>query len=438
MNNKSYIEPFQWIVRVIINAVSKFWWDDCFSRASSLAYTSLFAIVPGAALVFGLFSGFNIDSNFVDEKFGSLLANLLPPNEDELLSNLKDQLLIYLKQLSDVVRALGLLSLPVLVFSGIALVNTIESALNVVWRVSSQRSIMSKVINFWAVITLGPLFVLLSFYWYARFTASTTVDPSAVPFLFSLLDIFVPVLCITMALTLMFYKLTAARVSLSDAGLGALFSAMLFEFLKRGFAYYISLSTTYKSFYGVLVSLPLFLFWLYLVWAVVLLGAQIAYQAGSISVLKGLKKYASELGEIGGILGLRILMVIGARFQKGEALPTEGEIAIETGSDPVLVRTCLGILCEGGIITASDPESHGRALRIPPDKLTVSDVVISFRSKLHRESKGKKEMEIHQDMKFLEVLKATSKICDPKVSASKWTLADLLYALNKVEGHSSR
>ena len=438
MNKKSFIEPFHWTVRVIVSAISKFWWDDCFSRASSLAYTSLFAIVPGAALVFGLFSGFNIDSNFVDEKFGSLLANLLPPNEDELLSNLKDQLLIYLKQLSDVVRSLGLLSLPVLVFSGIALVNTIESALNVVWRVSSQRSLMSKVINFWAVITLGPLFVLLSFYWYARFTASTTVDPYSVPVLFSILDIFVPVLFITIALTLMFYKLTAARVSLSDAGLGAVFSAMLFEFLKRGFAYYISLSTTYKSFYGVLVSLPLFLFWLYLVWAVVLLGAQIAYQAGSISVLRGLKKYASELGEIGGILGLRILMVIGSRFQNGESLPTEGEIAVETGSDPVLVRTCLGILCEGGIITASDPESHGRALRVPPDKLTVSDVVISFRSKFHRESKGKKEIEIHQDMKFLEVLKATSKLCDPKVSVSKWTLADLLYALNKVEGHSGR
>ncbi len=433
MDKNKYLEPFLWLARVLVSAVSKFWWDDCFSRASSLAYTSLFAIVPGAALIFGLFSGFNIDSNFVDEKFGSLLENLLPPNEDELLSNLKDQLLVYLKQLSDVVRSLGLLSLPVLVFSGIALVNTIESALNVVWRVSSQRSIMAKVINFWAVITLGPLLVMLSFYWYARFSAVATVDASMVPLLFSFFDILIPVLFITVALTLMFYKLPAARVSLSDAALGAFFSALLFEFLKRGFAYYISLSTTYQSFYGVLVSLPLFLFWLYLAWMVVLLGAQIAYQAGSISVLTGLKKYASELGEIGGILGVRILMVIGSKFQNGEDLPTESEIAMQTGSDPVLVRTCLGILCEGGIITASDPESHGRALRVPPDKIALGEVILTFRSKSHREFSPKKNIGLNPDLIFLEVLKMTAKLSNPKVSVAKWTLADLLYALKKLE-----
>lgn len=433
MGKNNFTKPILWIWHVLISALAKFWWDDCFSRASSLAYTSLFALVPGAALVFGLFSGFNIDSNFVDQKFGSLLENLLPPNEDVLLSNLKEQLLVYLKQLSDVVRALGLLSLPVLVFSGIALVNTIESALNVVWRVSSHRSIMAKIINFWAVITLGPLFVLLSFYWYARFTAVAAVDPSSIPVIFSVLDLIVPVLFITIALTIMFYKLPAARVSLSDACLGAFLSATLFEFLKRGFAYYISLSSTYQSFYGVLVSLPLFLFWLYLAWGVVLLGAQIAYQAGSISVLYGLKKFASELGEIGGILGLRILMVIGDRFQKGEALPTESEIAIETGSDPVLVRTCLGILCEGGIITASDPESHGRALRVPPDKLSIESVILSFRSKSSREVDDKNKLGLKRDLRFLEVLKATVKLTDPKLSVEKWTLSDMLYAQNKID-----
>lgn len=433
MNKSNFSNPITWMARVLISAVSKFWWDDCFSRAASLAYTSLFAIVPGAALIFGLSSGFNIDSTFVDEKFGSLLENLLPPNEDELLSNLKDQVLIYLKQLSDVVRALGLLSLPVLVFSGIALVNTIESALNVVWRVTSQRSLMSKVINYWAVITLGPLSVLSSFYWYARFSAVASVDPFSVPLLFSILDFIVPVVLMMLGLTLMFFKLPAARVSLSDAALGGAISAIFFEALKRGFAYYISLSTTYKSFYGVLVSLPLFLFWLYLAWAVVLFGAQVAYQAGSISVLSGLKKFASELGEIGGLLGLRILMVIGKKFQDGEALPTEGEIAVETGSDPVLVRTCLGILSEGGIITASDPESHGRALRIPPEKLSVEDVILSFRSKASKDLQSKKDIGVKRDLKFLEVIRATAKLSDPKVSLAKWTLADMLYAQNKLQ-----
>lgn len=421
-----------WLVQVLLRAVSKFWWDDCFSRASSLAYTSLFALVPGIALVFGMFSGFNIDSNFVDERFGSLLEQLLPPGEDEILSNLKDQLSAYLLELGEVVRALGLLSLPVLVFTGIALVNTIESSLNVVWRVSSELSIISKVINFWAVITLGPLLILVSFYWYAKFTSAAELTASSdLSSLYTLLDLAVPILAIFLLLTLLFYKLPAARVSLGDAMLGALFSAVLFELTKRGFAYYIGLSATYKVFYGVLVSLPLFLFWLYIAWVVVLFGAQVAYQAGSIKTLSGLRKYASELGEIGGLLGLRILCVIGKRFQQGDALPTESEIAVETGSDPVLVRTCLGILSDAGLITSTDHETHRRALTVSPEKLSLSEICYSFRTKQYRDRIDPKLTPVQGEMLFFETLRQTSKMVNPEISVGEWTLLDVLNGMER-------
>ncbi|HMO17405.1 MAG TPA: YhjD/YihY/BrkB family envelope integrity protein [Oligoflexia bacterium] len=431
-----------WLFRVVCSAASKFWWDDCFSKASSLAYSSLFALVPGVALIFGMFSGFNVDAGFVDDRFGSLLEQLLPPNEDELLSNLKVQLTSYLTELADAVRGLGILSLPVLVFTGIALVNTIESSLNVVWRVSSELTIISKIVNFWAVITLGPLLVLVSFYWYARFSAGVMYEGSSLYRstsgwgLYSFLDVFVPVFAIFLALTLMFYKLPAARVTLRDAMLGALFSAVLFECLKRSFAYYISVSATYKTFYGVLVSLPLFLFWLYVAWMVVLYGAQVAYQAGSISVLSGLKKYASELGEVGGLLGLRILCVIGKRFQNGDLLPTESEIAVETGSDPVLVRTCLGILAEAGLITSSDPVTHSRALTVTPDKLSLSEIALAFRAKQYRISNSDNNSKASSagsdgEMSFIEALRQTARIVDPISPVRQWTLADVLYGQKK-------
>jgi YihY family inner membrane protein len=425
---KNLANAFVWISQVLSRATSKFWWDDCFSRASSLAYTSLFALVPAVALIFGMFSGFNVDSNFVDERFGSLLEQLLPPDEDEILVNLKEQLSLYLLELGEVVRALGILSLPVLVFTGIALVNTIESSLNVVWKASSELTIISKVINFWAVITLGPLLILVSFYWYAKFTAVALVGEYTSSGLYTLLDFTVPILAIFLLLTLLFYKLPAARVALRDAMLGALFSAVLFEFTKRAFAYYVSLSTTYQTFYGVLVSLPLFLLWLYIAWVVVLFGAQVTYQAGSIKMLSGLKKYASELGEIGGLLGVRILCVIGQRFQQGDTLPTESEIAIETGSDPVLVRTCLGILADAGLITSSDPETHSRSLTVSPDKLFLSEVSYAFRSKQYRDRVDNSMFGTNGgEMQFLEALRQTSQIVDSEILVENWTLSDILH-----------
>ena len=213
--------------------------------------------------------------------------------------------------------------------------------------------------------------------------------------------------------------------------LGALVSAVLFESLKRVFAYYVSHSTSYQTFYGILVTLPLFLFWLYLTWVVVLFGAQVAYQAGSINILSGLKKYASDLGEIGGLLGIRILCVIGQRFSNGESVPTESEIAIETGSDPVLVRTCLEILASAGLITSADPILHSRSLTMSPDKLLLGNVIMAFRSKQYLEIMESKGISASGEMKFLESLRNASRIVDPKLPVKNWTLADMLYGLNK-------
>ena len=154
--------------RVIGMAGNKFYWDDCFSRASSLAYTTLFALVPIAAISFSLFSAFGVNDAEIESNVQRLLGQILPPNENELLINLKMQVYEYLSHFGSTVRSLGAVSIGVLIFTGIALLNTIESALNAVWRVTSELSVFSKITNFWAVITGGPLLFIFSVYWYTN------------------------------------------------------------------------------------------------------------------------------------------------------------------------------------------------------------------------------------------------------------------------------
>jgi YihY family inner membrane protein len=413
--------------RIIGMAGYKFYWDDCFSRASSLAYTTLFALVPITALTFALFGagGFNIRPEELQMFLERILSQVLPPNQNELLAKLHSEVINNLTNLGNAVRELGTVSLAVLIFTGIALLNTIESALNTVWRVTSNLSVVSKIISFWAVITLGPLLIAVSFYWYTKVSSHAEVPAFYSLEVTELLDFVIPIAAIWAALTLLFYKLPAARVMLRDAALGALIAAILFELMKRAFAYYVSLSTAYSTFYGALVTIPLFLFWLYLIWVVILFGAEISYQSGSIQVLHGLRKYASELGEVGAVLGLRILYAIGCRFVQGGAPPSESEIAIETGSDPVLVRTCLGILSDAGMITAVDPDKHSRSLSLSPDKISVGEVVKAFRAKRYRMAEfGSSESEGLNT--FLEMLRAASLSADSNQSVHDWTLAQLI------------
>jgi hypothetical protein len=218
-------------------------------------------------------------------------------------------------------------------------------------------------------------------------------------------------------------------VRFKDAAFGGFLAAIVFELVKRAFAQYVSMSTTYSTIYGVLTSIPLFLFWLYIAWVVILFGAEISYQAGSINLLRGLRKYSTDLGEIGTILGLRVLYCIGGNFIDGKAPPSESEIAIETGSDPVRVRNCLDVLSEAGIITVADPDSHSRALVLSPERLLVGEVINTFRSKEHRVRLGAKSGDaVEEHQVFLEVLRRAAVKISHEKHIESWTLHELLTA----------
>ena len=62
----------------------------------------------------------------------------------------------------------------------------------------------------------------------------------------------------------------------SAAFRGALFAAIVWNLAKLAFAYYAYQAWTLKDLYGSLVTIPLFILWLYASWIVTLLGARLA------------------------------------------------------------------------------------------------------------------------------------------------------------------
>lgn len=397
------VSAFDWLRQVFSSAANKFYWDDGFSRASGLAYSTLFALVPIIALSFSVVSHvFNVE----ETQLRQFLENALPPLKNTAIPELlllQAQAVEKLEEFVKNVGALNTVSLFLLFFTGLALLNTVESALNVVWRVTSRGNFIGKFINFWAVITLGPVLIIVSLIWTTQAIAFSGVNagPSVGKFL-------VPTVALWVALTLLYVKMPAARVRLRDAAFGAFVAALLFELAKAGFAYYLAYSATYTKLYDVLAIIPLFLLWLYVTWVMVLFGAEVSYQSGSLGMLRERRKYASDLGEVGGLLGLKILSVIGESFRKGEPPPAEGEIVARMGTDPVLIRTCLDLLTEAGILTAVDSEIHGRALLIPPESLKLARIFDAFlATSLRRRRKRDEEMESSLEESFVGVMRKT-------------------------------
>ena len=377
------IDGVRRLFSLIWSAAYRFYWDDCFSRAAALAYTTLFALVPVTALSFSMFGVFGFEGEETAFALRRILEQVLPIMANDQVATLQSQVFTSLENFTANMRALNTLSIAALVFTSVALLNTIESALNVVWRTTSNLGIISKITSFWAVLTLGPLLIALSIFWTTKVQTLGLSDELSSVYVFLVSYVF-PTAVSTLGLTLLFYKLPAARVRVIDAFLGAVIAAVLFEVIKRTFAYYIGLSANYSAVYGVVASIPLFLFWLYVTWMVVLYGAEVSYQSNTAHILSGLRRYATELGEVGALLGLRMLLTITRRFLRGETPPTESEIAIDCGSDPVLVRTCLNTLSDANIVSPADEQSHTRNLLIAPDRILVAEVLETFRSEEYR------------------------------------------------------
>ena len=57
---------------------------------------------------------------------------------------------------------------------------------------------------------------------------------------------------------------------------GAVTAGLVLEVLKRGFGLYVTTFPTYQTIYGALATIPLFLIWMYVMWNVVLYGAEMA------------------------------------------------------------------------------------------------------------------------------------------------------------------
>ncbi|MDX8396216.1 MAG: YihY family inner membrane protein [Mariprofundaceae bacterium] len=271
--------------------------DKCIQRASALGYASLLAIVPLVALGFSAFTSFQAFDTVTAHVQTTLLQNLLPTSQQVVLD--------YLGTVAEKSTALSVFGLIGLLFTSTALLNTMEEAFNHIWRITRDRTWFSKFIIFWLLLTLSPILIGASITITSYFTALPIIQDVAegasmlgqIPFL-------LPWMISSIAMTALYMALPNTTVPFRFAIVGGLAAGALFEATKLGFAFYVTNLANYEKLYGALGTLPVFLIWLYLIWVVVLMGAEITFclqhpeqsHKKNISLLKpGIRKFYAYL-----------------------------------------------------------------------------------------------------------------------------------------------
>ncbi len=245
--------------------------------ASSLTFTTLISIVPLVTVMLAVFAAFPMFASFELALQKYFLQNLVP-------DAIAKPVLAALTQFAGKANRLGVAGLVLLVVAAIALMLTIDRALNAIWRVRQPRPFGQRVLVYWAGATLGPLVLGISLSLTAYVvTASRSVVatlPGGVELLLNLFEFGL----LAAAMAGLFHYVPTTRVRWRHAIAGGVFVAAGFELAKKALAAYLGQMPTFALVYGAFATVPILMVWIYLGWVIVLLGAVVAAYAPTLSM----------------------------------------------------------------------------------------------------------------------------------------------------------
>ena len=239
--------------------------DGASGIAASLSYTSLLSLVPLMAIALAMLAAFPVFGDMRTELQNWVFHNFVP----SVGRTVEEQVGNFISNAGRL-SAAGIVGLAV---SAILLLVSIETSFNTVFRVTRPRSALSRVLVYWTVMTLGPL--LLGAALSLQSTLSTLSPWQMSSTILSTLAMPLPILLTMAAFTILFATIPNRQVRPHDALVGGITAGLLFAALHYGFALYIIHTDSYTTVYGAVAVVPIVLFWGFLSWVVVLIGAEI-------------------------------------------------------------------------------------------------------------------------------------------------------------------
>lgn len=323
------------------HAIWRFVSAGCLTAAGALSYTTVVSLVPITAIALAVLSAFPIFASMRDRLLSDIFSNFVPEVGSEV-----EYWFRYFASTSVQTTTIGVLALLITV---IVLLATIEDQLHIIWRVRSYRPWLQRILAYWAIMTLGPVLLGVSFSLpsYLDLMAQKTGLHAGAIFsgeeYHSLLH-FLPFILETLAFTLLYALIPNCAVRWREAVVGALVTAALLELLKAAFGVYVAHFSSYRAVYGALAAIPIFLLWMYVAWSVVLFGAVVAAELPRWRYDEKGVAAAERLG-----LSLALLAELAEQARRGGTLSTAA-LAAELGVSATDVDDDLGLLAQSRFV----------------------------------------------------------------------------------------
>ena len=399
----------------VMYSLRRFTADGCFSASGALSYTTLVSLVPLAVIAFGTLSAFPIFAKVHDEMVALVFRTLVP--------SIGEQAAWWFRAFADSAAQTTAVGIAGIAATGILLLVTVEDQLNLIWRVTSPRPWVQRILSYWTLITLGPLLIgiSLSLSTYFEIAARQVgFGQEAVAWFASAwlhgLARALPALLEFVALSLLYCLIPNCAVRWRDGALGAAVATITIEILKVGFSIYISMSSFYQTVYGALAIIPIFLLWMYISWMAVLLGAVVAAAVPNWRIDERVGAIPS-----GGVrLGFSLALIASlARAQRRGETRSTAALAAELGVATTVIDEHVRPLAEAGF--AAHTQEGRWVLAWSLESATLHDLYEA----LHLPLAGRWTEQVSAPWQRL-VLPAMDRIVRAETAAMQVTLASLI------------
>ena len=228
---------------------------------------------------------------------------------------------------------------------------TIENNLNEIWQVRYRRQLTGSILLYWAMLTLGPLFISLSLFISSYLSSLSWLHGISITGLHRLVWV-LPFISAAIAFSFLYMAVPHCQVKLRDAIAGGVVAALLFEVAKHIFAYYMVYFPTYKMLYGALATIPIFLLWVYFSWIIFLLGALVVNGLRLSQAERSVRQVSYF------VLAYRVLGRLFAAQGHAQALSLHDLLRLERHCSVFVLKKVLRRLLECKLIYTSSEDNY--------------------------------------------------------------------------------
>ena len=335
------------------------------SAAAALTYSTLLAIVPIFAVVFGIARGFGFNK-YIELWFRESFSS--QPQVAEIIIGFVNSYLVHTK--SGLFLGIGLLFM---LFTVMMLISNIERTFNDIWQVKKPRSVFRTITDYTSMLLLVPIVIVITsgisifFATIFKEIEDTMVIGSLAQFFLQLM----PYAIMSGVFIALYLFMPNTKVKVGCAIVPGILAGVAMQGLQL---FYINSQiwvSSYNAIYGSFAALPLFMLWVQISWLICLFGAELCYANQNMDDYAFKAKTEDLSHRYKTLLCLVISSRICHRFSEGGKPYSALKLKLDTGIPIRIVNDLLYALVQIGVLTEiPGGDKDGESLYQPAECLS--------------------------------------------------------------------